>query len=102
MTILVNGEAEELRVIGKNGIECTNDILGNYGSLHYDQEMEAYTMTNEKFEWWAPVVDALNEINELEEKLSEDARKEYEAEDFSCADLDDEVKARLEWLKSHE
>lgn len=100
MTILVNGEARELEAIGKNGIEWTNDLLGNYDALHYDDEHEAYTMSEDDFEWWEPVVDMLNEINDLEEELDEDARTEYEAE-YWPSDLDDECRARLEWLKNH-
>lgn len=101
MTILVNGEARELEAIGKNGIEWTNDLLGNYDALHYDNEKEAYIMSEEDFAWWEPVVDMLNEINDLEEELDEGARAEYEAENFDYCDLDDECRARLDWLKNH-
>lgn len=101
MTILVNGVAMELRAIGKNGIEWTNDLLGNYDALRYDEEQEAYTMSEEDFAWWEPVVDMLNEINDLEKELDEGAMEEYEAEGFDYCDLDDECKARLEWLKNH-
>ncbi len=99
MTIMVNGKARELKAIGKNGIEWTNDLLGNYDALHYDEEQDAYTMDEDEFEWWEPVVEMLNEISGLEEELDEDARQEYETE-YWPSDLDDEAKARLEWLKS--
>lgn len=100
MTILVNGAGRELEAIGKNGIEWTNDLLGNYGALHTDEDGN-YTMTEDDFEWWAPVVDMLNEINDLEDDLGEEIMAEYAAEDFSYSDLDDEARARLEWLKAH-
>lgn len=100
MIVLVNGVAKELEAIGKNGIEYTEDLLGNYGDLHYDKEQEQYTMTEEEFTWWEPVVDMLNEINGLEGKLDEGTRAEYEAECWP-SDFDDEAKARLEWLKNH-
>lgn len=100
MKILVDGKKMELKAIGKNGIEWTNDLLGNYDTLHYDEEQDAYTMTEDEFAWWEPVVEMLNEINGLEEELDEQARAEYEAESWP-SDLDDEAKARLEWLKSH-
>lgn len=100
MTIMVNGVAKELEAIGKNGIEWTNDLLGNYDALRYDEDNEQYTMAEDEFAWWEPVVEMLNEINDLEEELDEDARAEYEA---GCwpSDLDDEAKSRLEWLKDH-
>ena len=100
MTILVDREVKELEAIGKNGIEWTEDLLGSYEALHYDEEREQYTMTKEEFEWWVPVVDMLNEINDLENELDEDTRAEYEAE-YWPSDIDTEAKARLEWLKNH-
>ena len=100
MTIMVNGKEMELKAIGKNGIEWTNDLLGNYDTLHYDEEQDTYTMTEDEFAWWEPVVEMLNQIGDLEEELDEDARAEYEAECWP-SDLDDEARARLDWLKSH-
>lgn len=100
MTILVNGKKMELKAIGKNGIEWTNDLLGNYDALHYDDDQEQYTMTEDEFAWWELVVEMLNKISDLEEELDEDARAEYEAESWP-SDLDDEARARLEWLRSH-
>ena len=100
MKIMVNGIVKELEAIGKNGIEWTNNLLGNYDALHYDDEKEQYTMTEDEFAWWEPVVNMLNEINDLEEDLDEDARAEYEAE-YWPSDLDDEAKAKLAWLKNH-
>lgn len=100
MKVMVNGEVRELTAIGINGIEWTNDLLGNYDALHYDDELDEYAMTEDEFDWWEPVVDMLNEINELEQELDEDSRAEYEAE-FWPSDLDDESRARLEWLKNH-
>ncbi len=99
MIIIVNGVTKELEAIGKNGIEWTNDLLGMYGALHYDNEQEQYAMTEEDFEWWESVVDMLNEISCLEDELDEDAREEYEVE-YWPSDLDDEARARLEWLKN--
>ena len=45
MKILVNGAERELIANGINGIEWTNDLLGNYDALHYDSELEAYTLS---------------------------------------------------------
>lgn len=101
MKILVNGKEMELKAIGKNGIEWTSDLLGGYDALHYDEDAEQYTMTEDEFAWWDPVVEKLNEVNDLEEDLDEDAWTEYK-EAFPagfCRDLDEEAEERLEWLK---
>lgn len=101
MRIMVNGTWEELRAIDRNGTEWTNDLLGNYDALHYDKDLDEYTMTQEEFKWWVPVVDMLNEIEELEPELDDDEKEEYQAECFGYSDFDDEVRVRLNWLKEH-
>lgn len=100
MTIMVNGKEMELKAIGKNGIEWTNDLLGNYDALHYDEDQEQYTMSEDEFEWWEQVVEMLNEVSDLEEGMDEDTREEYEAE-YWPSDLDEEARERLEWLQTH-
>lgn len=99
MKILVNGVKKELIANGINGIEWTNDLLGNYGALHYDREHESYTLSEDEFDWWEEVIEMLNEVVELEESLSSDDREEYDTETWP-GDLDDEVKAKLAWLRS--
>lgn len=99
MKILVNGLEKELIAEGINGIEYTNDLLGNYDALHYDSETEKYTMSDEEFEWWENTIKALNEVTELEERLSEEQREEYDAESWP-GDLDDEAKSKIAWIKN--
>lgn len=99
MKILVNGIEKELIAIGANGVEWTGDLLGNYDALHYDGDINEYIMTEEEFEWWAPVVDKLNEIEDLLTELDEEARAEFDAEDWSY-DLDTMTELELEWLKN--
>lgn len=98
MKILVNGVEKELVANGNHGIECTNDLLGNYDALHYNADLEQYTMNDAEFEWWEDVIDMLNEVSELENELDSDTREEYEAESWA-SDLDDETRGRLNWLK---
>lgn len=98
MKILVNGVEKELVANGNYGIECTNDLLGNYDALHYNADLEQYTMSDAEFEWWEDVIDMLNEVSELENELDSDAREEYEVESWA-SDLDDETRGRLNWLK---
>lgn len=98
MKILVNGVERELVANGINGVEWTNDLLGNYDALHYNTDIDEYEMTEEEFDWWSEVIDMLNEVSELENELDSDTREEYEAESWA-SDLDDETRGRLNWLK---
>ena len=97
MEILVNGEKRELVAEGTNGIEWTNDLLGNHDALHHDEETEEYTMTEDEFDWWEEVINNLNKVQELEDKLEKDDRAEYDAYGFND-DIDTEAKQRLAWL----
>ena len=98
MEIYVNGTKKELEAIGTNGVEWTNDLLGNYDALHYDTKTEQYTMTEEEFDWWEEVVENLNEVDRLEGQLTEEDRAEYDAYGFND-DIDTEAKQRIEWFK---
>lgn len=98
MKILVNGVERELVANGINGVEWTNDLLGNYDALHYNADLGQYTMDEEEFEWWSEVIDMMNEVSELENELDADDREEYEAEIWA-SDLDDEMRGKLSWLK---
>jgi len=80
MKILVNGTEKELTAIGKNGVEWTNDLLGNYDALHYDEDEDAYTMSEDEFDWWESVVKDLNKAQELEDELLDDMGEEDQLE----------------------
>jgi hypothetical protein len=36
----------------KNEIEHTQDMLGNNGALHYNEETEEHEMSKVEYEWW--------------------------------------------------
>ena len=64
MEIIVNGAKKELAAYenGKNGLEWTEDLLGNYNALKYDNENECYKMSEEDFNWWEKQIKKLNKI----------------------------------------
>lgn len=98
MKVLVNGVERELVANGINGVEWTNDLLGNYDALHYNADLDQYTMDEGEFDWWDNVIDMLNEVSELESELDSDVQEEYESEIWA-SDLDDEVRGKLSWLR---
>lgn len=100
MEIMVNGVKKELAAYenGKNGIEWTEDLLGNYDALNYDSENECYEMSEVDFAWWEEKVEKLNKIAELEEQLSSEEREEYLSESFDECDLEKEIEEKLVWL----
>ncbi|MCM1059767.1 MAG: hypothetical protein NC452_05690 [Eubacterium sp.] len=98
MNILVNGEIKELTAVGKNNAEWTQDLLGNYGALSYDEDKDMYTLSTEDYEWWSDIVDKLNKIEEIKGGLTSEELEEYYSEDFNYGDLESDVDAEFNWL----
>lgn len=99
MIILVGGEQKELKAV-RDGIDYTEDLLASYDELKKDNDGNCI-MSNDDFEWWDNMVDMLNEMYQLTNKLDDDAMAEYDAVDFGSLDLIDDTQARLDWLKLH-
>lgn len=98
MKIMVNGTMKELKAIDANGVEWTRDLLGNFGSLEYDEDLGEYIMDCDSFKWWSSMVDALNRAVELENNLDDETLTAYRTENFDYVDLETETYARLAWL----
>jgi hypothetical protein len=59
---------KELHIYDNNGIDWVEDCIGNAGGLHYDRELDACTMTQAEFDWWADYLDkAQADYNEEQE-----------------------------------
>lgn len=76
------GEVKELYIYDSSaGVEWTQDLLGNYGALEYDEDHDKYSLSQEDFDWWEEYVKNFrndeNEIAELIELgVSEDEIRE--------------------------
>lgn len=100
MEILVDGKVQELTAVGNT--DQTEDLLGNYDALHYDSESGMYTMSQEDFEWWQPMVEKLNKIHELENALTpEDKEKYYQTDELFDPDLERDTDLKIGWLQEH-
>lgn len=90
----------------ETGVDCTTDIIGNYGGLTdgqfvYDDATDIYQCSQETFIWWDRV---LHEQQELNNRIAE-LRKEYGSEQVQEAlnavgdyDLEDQAAAINEVL----
>lgn len=93
--IIETGEIKELTIIGANGCEWTQDLLGNNNAVTYNNESEQYEMSQDDFEWWEEYINNYiadeKEIKELAEELGIDESEIYERiNDFISNDLEDE------------
>ena len=102
MRVLVNGEMKELEAIGVNGIDWTEELLGQHsvGEFHWNDETETYETDENSFEWWKEMVEKLNHMQELENDLT-DVEKERYFYEMSDADmsLEDDTNRRVTWLE---
>ncbi len=99
MKILVDGEIKYLTAIDTNNdVEWTEDLLGNFDSLHFDEDKDMYTMSADDFEWWSDIVDKLNKIEDMERELTNEEFETYCSECGGECDLETTVNAQLEWL----
>lgn len=66
-------EIKTLEMKDKNKIEWTEDLLGNYDSLHFNEETEEYEMNLNDYEWWSEYIENrkadAEEVMKLAEKL---------------------------------
>ena len=99
MEIVVNGVKKELYIGCKNGVDCARDLIGNDENLVYNEDAEQYEMSEEAFEWWEALAETINEVTELEDELSTEQWKVYDAENFNYCDIDAEYDARLDFLR---
>jgi hypothetical protein len=84
--IMETGEIRELNISDKNGTNWTNDLILNVESLNYNDESEAYEMTQEQYNWWKQYVE------------------DYEADEKEAAELAEElgIEEHLIWDKYNE
>lgn len=77
MTIRINetSEVKELSITDINGIDFTNDLIGNSGAIGdtiiWDDENECYTTDEDTFDWWDDYANKLKSDTEELEELKE-------------------------------
>jgi len=74
---MVNGKEHTLSIVGKNGVEWTEDMI-NAPDL-YNQETEQVEMDEETFAYWAKEIEAQEKIDALVDTLTPDLETEIAA-----------------------
>lgn len=82
MKFLINETKEHktLSIIDQNGVDWTDDLIGNTGAIgdyiQYDEDEEAYRISQGDFDWWEEYI---NNAEADEEELME-LLKDYDGE----------------------
>lgn len=88
-------ELKNLIITGTNGIEWTNDLLGNNDALHYNKDTEEYEISQDEFNWWEEYINNHNadreEITAIAAELNIDESEIYDkVNQYITNDLGDE------------
>jgi tetrahydromethanopterin S-methyltransferase subunit A len=92
-------KAAELLILDQNGIDYTQDFIGNAGALIngkfvYDDELDAYLCDQETFDLWEKVVNDHQELNKRINALKAEHGNEAVdgvIENAGNSDLEDEA-----------
>ena len=119
-------ERKELNLVDpNNGVDWVQDFIGNTGSFTtdgdepsqgmilavsnwLDEEKEElgypvdvdYVMSGEDFDWWNNIVNAQDEISELESELIDSSNLEEYEDSINHNDLEDEINSALDYLRT--
>ena len=66
------GKEEILETRDENGIEWTNDLLGNAGISLYNDKTEQNEISQDDFEWWKNYINNYENDSEEIEELAEE------------------------------
>ena len=79
------GQVTELVITDrKSGCEWTADLVGNSGSIEWNDERDMRKMSGEDIEWWQNVINGLNKI----EDLKDECRYFMSYKDFEALEID--------------
>lgn len=102
MQIFVNGSKKELDLINpENGANWISDFIGNTGAFEdgtftYDEEKDAYIVSQDDYEWWEGIVRQQEELDERIYELKQEHGSEAVSEvvkDAADTDLEDRASA---------
>jgi hypothetical protein len=68
---MVSGEEKELRLIGKNNVDWSNDFIGNTSHDMGHDEEGRYVATPEQFEWWRDMITQWSHMESVIEEYKE-------------------------------
>lgn len=119
-------DRKELNLVDpNNGVDWVQDFIGNTGSFTtdgdkpepgmilavsnwFDEQKEElgypidvdYVMGGDDFDWWENIVNAQEEVHELESELIDSSNREEYEDSINHNDLEDEINSALDFLRS--
>jgi hypothetical protein len=73
MNVLVNGQIKGLSIRDRNGIDWTQDLIGNCGygdaGFTWNDDAEMYETSEENFTWWETYIEGQEEVDAKVDEL---------------------------------
>ena len=85
------GQVVELKITDrKSGCEWTADLVGNSGSVVWNEERDMRVMDSDDITWWQNIIHGLNKIEDLKDECREFmSYEEFEALEIELSDNGD-------------
>lgn len=76
----------------KNGLDYTEDLIGFGVMPEYNNEVEAYEMKEDEYNWWKTLIAMQERCDELEEEIDDQDAIEEMKDQCGNTDLEDSIR----------
>lgn len=76
----------------KNGLDYTEDLIGFGVMPEYNNEVEAYEMKEDEYNWWKNLIAMQERCDELEEEIDDQDAIEEMKDQCGNTDLEDSIR----------
>ena len=94
MKITITDSNSEIRKLSyrKNGIDYTEDLIGFGVMPEYNDDIEAYEMKEDEYNWWKNLIAMQERCDELEEEIDDQDAIEEMKDQCGNTDLEDSIR----------
>jgi len=94
MKIAITDRNNEIRDLNyrKNELDYTEDLVGFGPMPAYNDDVDAYEMTEDEYNWWKNLIAMQERCDELEEEISDQDAIEEMKEQCGNTDLEDSIR----------
>lgn len=94
MKIAITDRNNEIRDLNyrKNELDYTEDLVGSGPMPAYNDDVDAYEMTEDEYNWWKNLIAMQERCDELEEEISDQDAIEEMKEQCGNTDLEDSIR----------
>lgn len=94
MKIAITDRNNEIRDLNyrKNGLDITEDLVGFSPMPVYNDEVDAYEMREDEYNWWKNLIAMQERCDEMEEEIDDQDAIEDMKEQCGNTDLEDSIR----------